>query len=138
MDRRCGACDSSGMRRGAKSKFIRLALAYALAMQALLGAWVGHAAAANSQSLDPSLSLCRTLAAGETQQSGDDGAAGPHCAVMCLSGACGAGDPPAAASVAAEFSPPRIAYASIPNVRDPFPSAALGHGLNARGPPPIG
>ena len=128
------------MRRGSNSKFIRLALAYVLAMQALLGAWAGHAAAANSLSLDPSLSLCRTAATADARQSDDNGApaAPPHCAAMCVSGSCGAGNPPAAVSVATEFSPPRMAYASIPDVRDTFPSAAPGHGLNARGPPSIG
>jgi hypothetical protein len=126
------------MRRGAKSRLMRLALAYLLAMQALLGAWAGHAAAANSRSLDSSLSLCRTLAAGEMPQSVDDGAPRPHCAAMCLTGACAAGDPPAAVRVAFEFSPPRIAYVSTSDVRDTFPSAAPGRGLNARGPPSIG
>lgn len=126
------------MRRGANSKFIRLALAYVLAMQALLGVWAGHAAAANSQLLDPSISLCRTAAAVDAQRSDDSRAPASHCAAMCLSGSCGAGNPPVAVSVATEFAPPHLAYASIPHVRDTFPFGAPGHGLNARGPPSIG
>ena len=127
------------MRRGTllRTKLARIALAYALALQALLGAWAGHAGAAHSQALDPASVLCRTLAAGEAQQSRDETVPAPHCAVMCLSGACAAADPPIAASVAAEFSPPRFASISIPNTRNDLAPLAPGGGLNARGPPSI-
>jgi hypothetical protein len=117
-----------------KSKLARLAFAYTLAFQALLGAWAGIAVTANAQALDPSLSLCRTVTSGDAQQSDD--AAPTHCAVMCLIGACAAGDPPTVLSAAAEYSPPRVAVLSSHD-RTAVPSTALLLTLSARGPPPI-
>jgi hypothetical protein len=123
------------MRRGVsfKSRLARLALAYAIALQAVLGAWVAVASAHNVD-LDASLSLCRTLASGDAQQS--DEALPTHCAAMCLSGACAGGNPPSPASVATEYAPPRIATFSSDDresVRSIAPLSALG----ARGPPAI-
>jgi hypothetical protein len=128
------------MRRGTslKARLARIALAYALALQALLGVFAGLAVAAESRSLDPSLSLCRILAGGETQQSDDHPLPGPHCAMMCLSGGCAAGDPPVAASAATEFPPTRAAFVSVPAVDECCSHPVLRFGLNARGPPSIG
>jgi hypothetical protein len=128
------------MHRGRSFTFTlaRIALAYVLALQALLGAFAGLAVAGDSQSVDTSLSLCRTLADGSSQPTEDHTGLGSHCALMCLSGACAAGDPPAAASVAAEFSPHRATFTSNPAVDDRPPSAAPGFGKSARGPPSVG
>lgn len=126
------------MRRGTSVgfKLARVALAYVLALQALLGAFAGSAAAADTRSFDPSLSLCRTIAGGEPQQSGDHPAS--HCAVMCVSGACAAGDPPAAAGAAIEFPQLRATSISVLAADDHRGSSALRPGLSARGPPSIG
>ena len=123
------------MRRGTtfKSRLARLAFAYLLAFQALLGAWAGTATAAGHL-VDPSLALCRTVASGDAQQSDD--APPTHCAAMCLSGACAAGDPPTVSSVAAEYAPARIAILSSHD-RTTVPSTALLLTLGARGPPQI-
>jgi hypothetical protein len=128
------------MRRGTPFalKLARIALAYALALQTLLGAFAGLAVAANSGSIDPALTLCRTVADGEAQQPGDGNAPVTHCALMCLSGACAAGDPPAAASATMEFPPLRAAFASVPATDNHCSSPGLRSGLNARGPPSIG
>lgn len=128
------------MRRGTplRAKLSRISLAYVLALQALLGVWAGHAgAAASPTSLDPALALCRTLANGTAPQSGDETAPAAHCAVMCLSGVCGAGDPPATLAIAVDFPPPRIATVSMSSTRHPLAVLAPGRGLNARGPPQI-
>ena len=114
-----------------RAKLARLAIAYALALQALLGVWAGVASA---HAIDPSQSLCRTLAAGDAQQS--DEAAPTHCLVMCLSGGCAAGDAPVLVSVATEYAAPRAAVSTRDDrqtVRSPEPLSAL----SARGPPPI-
>jgi hypothetical protein len=128
------------MRRGIslKARLARIALAYAVALQALLGVFAGLAVAGESRSFDPSLSLCRTSAGGESQQSGDHENPGPHCAAMCLSGACAGGDPPAAASVAIEFLALRTVSVSVGAVDDCCLPRVLRFGLNARGPPSIG
>lgn len=121
------------MRRGTRIRAARLLLAYALALQALLGAWAG-AATAGAASFDPSLTLCRTE--NPLSQSGDQ-AAPAHCVVMCLSGTCGGGDPPANVEAVAEYAPARLASFENPDFRTVFPPAAHGAGPRARGPPPI-
>jgi hypothetical protein len=121
-----------------KAKLVRIALAYALALQALLGVFAGLAVAGESRSFDPSLSLCRTSASEEPQQSDDHAIPSLHCAVMCLSGACTGGDPPAAAGTALEFPLVRAARFSVAAVDDCCLSRVLRFGLNARGPPSIG
>jgi len=120
------------------SRLGRVALAYLLALQALLGAWVGHAGASTLDAIDPSLTLCRTATAGETQKSDGEKGSPAHCVVMCLSGACGAGDPPATVAVAAELLPWRAGAISIRAVADSVAAAAQHIALNARGPPSIG
>src|ERR671915_415055 len=94
------------MRRAAslKTRILRLALAYALALQALLGISAATAVVAGHR-FDAALSLCRALAADETQRDDTDANPGPHCVQMCLSAACGVADPPAALSVAVVFAP---------------------------------
>jgi hypothetical protein len=126
------------MRRGItlKSRLTRIALAYALALQALLGAWAGLAHA--GASFDPSLSLCRTIGTGEAERSGDPATPGSHCAAMCLSGACAAGDPPVVVSVVAEFSAPRLPFIGDTYLVDVVSGAVQSRGLTARGPPSIG
>lgn len=127
------------MRRDSlKFTLARIALAYAIALQALLAAFVGPLAAAGSGSFDPSLVLCRTISTGDVQPAEDRSRSGGHCTAMCLTGVCAASDPPATASVQVEF-PPRLAAAvSIAAAGDrPLP-ATLAPGLRARGPPSIG
>jgi hypothetical protein len=125
------------MRRDSlKLKLTRIALAYAIALQALLGVFAGPGAAAGS--FDPALSLCRTAAGGEAQPSDDHSGPATHCAAMCLSGACAAGEPPLAASASVEFPQPPAVFVSILAVDDRFALASPGSGLNARGPPSIG
>jgi hypothetical protein len=125
------------MRRGTlKSRLARIALAYVLALQAVLGAWAGHTAAA-STSIDPSLTLCRIIANADTQPSGDDAARGRHCVAMCLSGACSAGDPPATLSTEAEFAGHRPTAISVLFGRDHSRPTELHVPPNARGPPSI-
>jgi heme A synthase len=125
------------MRRGTplKTRLARAALAYLLALQAVLGAWAVHAAA--SSSIDPALTLCRTTPGGGAQQSGDDAVPAAHCVAMCLSGACGVGDPPAAVGAEADFASFRTAAISIRFGRDRLPAGELHVTLNARGPPSI-
>jgi hypothetical protein len=123
------------MRRGVslKSRLARLAVAYAIALQGLLGAWSG-VASAHSVERDASLSLCRTLAAGDAAPS--DGAAPNHCVVMCLSGACGGSNPPMPMSVATEYAAPQIAVLSGDD-HQTTRSIAPFSALSARGPPTI-
>jgi hypothetical protein len=129
------------MRRGTplksrlESRLARAALAYLLALQAVLGAWAGQATA--STSIDPALTLCRTTPSGDAQQTGGDAAPGAHCAAMCLSGACGAGDPPASVSTEAEFANVRAAAIAIRFGRDRLAAAEFHVTLHARGPPSI-
>jgi hypothetical protein len=125
------------MRRGTpfKSRLARAALAYLLALQAVLGAWAGHAAA--STSIDPALTLCRTTPSGDAQQSDRDAAPAAHCVAMCLTGACAAGDPPASVSTEAEFASVRTAAISIRFGRDHLHPGEFHVALNARGPPSI-
>lgn len=123
--------------RSLSSRLARIAVAYVLALQALLGVWAGHAAAAEPNAFDPSLTLCRTTAAGETSNSDRDGALPQHCAVMCLSGACASADPPVVASVMVEFQPLRSRAAAIPVVHDATAGTLLHLGVSARGPPSI-
>ena len=127
------------MRRGTSltSRLARIALAYALALQALLGAFAGVAVAAGSGGFDPALSLCRTIANDERQPSTDHDGPVTHCAAMCLTGVCAAGDPPLAASAAIEFPPFLVAFMVRFATDDQDASPALFHGLNARGPPSI-
>jgi hypothetical protein len=124
------------MRRGTplRSRLATIALAYLLALQAVLGAWAAHTAAAASAA-DPTLTLCRTTASGDAQQSDDDAAGGAHCVAMCLSGACGAGDPPAAASTELEFPIQPTWAVSISVGRDRLHAAEFHLPRNARGPP---
>jgi hypothetical protein len=124
-------------RRSLTSNLGRVALAYLLALQTLLGAWVGHATAATSNAFDPSLTLCRTAGAGETQKSDRDGIVPAHCAVMCLSAACGGSAPPALVSAEVEFLPQRVHAVSLPAAADAVGGKLLHRGLNARGPPSI-
>ena len=123
------------MRRGVslKSRLARLAVAYAIALQGLLGAW-GGVAYAHSVERDASLSLCRTLAAGDTQPS--DGTAPNHCVVMCLSGACGGSNPPMPLSAATEYAALQIAVMSGDDCEITRPIAPFS-ALSARGPPTI-
>jgi hypothetical protein len=109
-----------------------------MALQALLGAFAGHAATATPNGFDPSLVLCRT-AAGEPQNQGSDrdGAVPPHCVVMCLSGVCAAGDPPATISAEAEFQPLRGRARSLPAFADGDVTPLPNPTVNARGPPSI-
>jgi hypothetical protein len=127
------------MRRGTSltSKLARIALAYALALQALLGAFAGVAAAAGSDGFDPALSLCRTIVNDERQPSTDHDGPVAHCAVMCLTGVCAAGDPPVSASSAIEFPPFLVASLVRFAMDNQDASPALFHGPNARGPPSI-
>jgi hypothetical protein len=128
------------MRRGTplKSRLATIALAYLLALQAVLGVWVAHTAAAASVA-DPSLtpSLCRTTTNADAQPSDDDAARDPHCVTMCLSGACGAGDPPAVASTELQLPFLRTQAASIQPGRDRLNTAEHHVPLHARGPPSI-
>lgn len=124
-------------RRSLPSRLARVALAYLLALQALLGVWAGHAAAAEPDAFDPSLTLCRTTATGETQKSDRDAALPQHCAVMCLGGACTSADPPAVASAEVEFLPLRTGAVAIPAVHDVAAGTLLHLGVSARGPPSI-
>lgn len=116
-----------------KSRLARLAIAYAIALQGLLGAW-GGIGTAHSVQRDASLSLCRTLAADDAQPS--DGTAPIHCVVMCLSGACGAADPPVLASVTTEYAPRQITV-FLSDDRETVQSIAPFSALSARGPPAI-
>jgi len=114
-----------------------VAVAYLLALQALLGAWVGHAGSAPG-AFDRSLTLCRTAVSGETQKSDGETGTPAHCAVMCLSGTCGAGDPPTTVAVVVEPLAPRADASAIQAVSDRVNAAAQHVALNARGPPTIG
>jgi hypothetical protein len=127
------------MCRGTPLRFrlARAALAYLLALQAVLGVWAAHPAAATSLSIDLSVTLCRTTASGDAQQSGDDAAPRAHCVAMCLSGACGAGDPPGAVATHVEFTAVRATAISILFGRDRLHATKRHVALNARGPPPI-
>jgi hypothetical protein len=117
-----------------KLKLTRIVIAYAIALQALLGVFAGPAVG----SFDPALSLCRTVADGEAQPSDDHSGPATHCAAMCLSGACTGGAPPLAASISVEFPQRRAVSVSVLTVDDRFALASPGSGLNARGPPSIG
>jgi hypothetical protein len=119
-----------------RSRLATIALAYLLVLQAVLGAWAAHAAAAASTA-EPALTLCRTTASDDAQQSDDDAARGPHCVTMCLSGTCGAGDPPTAASTVLELPVLRTAAVSIRIGRDRFHVPEFHLPLNARAPPSI-
>ena len=139
MDPSGSLCDSSRMScRSRPLSLARIALAYLVALQALLGAWAGHAAAAATDAFDPSLVLCRT-ASGEPQNQDTDrnGAVPLHCVVMCLSGVCAGGDPPAMVGAAVEFQPLHgrtIFFAPVTDADvTPLPHA----GVNARGPPQV-
>ena len=124
--------------RSRTSSLGRIALAYLLALQALLSAFAGHAAAATPNGFDPSLVLCRT-AAGESQNQGSDrdGTVPPHCVVMCLSGVCAAGDPPATIGAEVKFQPLRGRATSLPAFADADVAALLQPAVHARGPPSI-
>lgn len=119
-----------------KTRIGRLALAYALALQALLGAWASTAVAAGHR-FNPAPSLCRTLAAGETPTGDAGGAERIHCVLMCLSGACGGVGPPAASGVAFVFAPLRSVDLLPAIVLDGRRLLAQGGWLTARGPPSI-
>ena len=124
--------------RSRTSSLGRIALAYLLALQALLGAFAGHAVAAIPNGFDPSLVLCRTAAAEPQNQGSDhDGVAPPHCVVMCLSGVCAAGDPPATISAEVKFQPLRGRATSLPAFADADVTALLQPAAHARGPPSI-
>src|SRR5215213_2920239 len=120
-------------RRSLTSTLARVALAYVLALQTLLGVWAGHAAASTPNAGDPSLTLCGTAAGGETQNSDRDAILPSHCAVMCLSGACADGNPLALTGTAVEFLPPQTRAIALPAA-----AAAVGGvlhvGVSARGP----
>jgi hypothetical protein len=118
-----------------KFKLARIVIAYAIALQAVLGVFAGPAAAAGA--FDPALSLCRTVT-GEAQSSDDHSAPTTHCAAMCLSGACAGGAPPLAASVSVEVPQAPAAFITVLAVDDRFALASPGSGLSARGPPSIG
>jgi hypothetical protein len=126
------------MRRGPSltSRLARLALAYAIALQTLLGAFAG-VAAASSDRFDPALSLCRTIINDEQAPADDHDGPLTHCAVMCLAGVCAAGDPPASASAAITFPPVLVTSLVWVAIDHPDVSPALLFGLNARGPPSI-
>lgn len=136
VDRLPPACDRSGMRRTQRltSRLARFALAYALAVQTLLGAWIVQANAIGA--IDSSQILCRT-AASDPQPSRDDTAPAAHCVMMCVSGACGAGEPPTVAGADIEFAPLRLATTSTYVVGERLPAASTHIGLSARGPPSI-
>lgn len=123
-------------RRSLTSSLARAALAYLVALQALLGAWAGHAMAAGPNAFDPLLTLCRTAAAGETQQSDRDAVVPAHCAVMCLSGACADGSAPAVIGTAMAFLPLQGGSIAL-TTADVIGGAALLSGAYARGPPSI-
>lgn len=129
------------MRRGFTSKpanrLARVALAYLLALQAVLGAWAGAGLASPSAPFDPALTLCRTQANDAQHPGSDAPALPPHCVLMCLSGACGAGDPPAAVVTKAELLPPAQAPTSLKAVRELFRAATPLVRLSARGPPKV-
>jgi hypothetical protein len=124
-------------RRSLSSRLARVALAYLLALQALLGVWAGHAAAAQREGFDPSLTLCRTTAAGESQKSDRDAALPQHCAAMCLSGACASADPPVVVGADVEFQPLRTSVVAISVGHDAASGTLLHLGVSARGPPSI-
>jgi hypothetical protein len=126
------------MRRGTglRSRIARIALAYLLALQAVLGAWAVHSAAAASAA-DPSLTLCRISPGGDAQQSDNGAARGAHCVAMCLSGACGGGDRPAAASTELELPILHTTAVTLQHGRDPLHAAEFHIPLHARGPPSI-
>jgi hypothetical protein len=113
-------------------------LAYVLALQMLLGVWAGAAQASGSLSFDSALSLCRTMTPGDTQPADGQHSVPAHCAVMCLSGACGSTEPPAAMMQTADFPPARIMLAPAFVLLRPSLSSIAGSGLHARGPPSIG
>lgn len=117
--------------------FLRVLLAYVLALQALLGAWAG-VAQAGSLSFDPALSLCRTASIADSQPVDGSDSRPAHCAVMCLSGGCGSAEPPAAAVAVFEYpltlAETQQAYRLAPVVR----VSVSSHGLSARGPPSLG
>jgi hypothetical protein len=123
------------MRRGVslKSKLARLAVAYAIGLQGLLGAWGGFASA-HSVERDASLSLCRTLAAGDIQPS--DETAPVHCVVMCLGGACNTTAPPTPAIVTTEYAPRQIAVVLAKDQETVRPIAPI-FAHSARGPPTV-
>ena len=56
---------------------------------------------------------------------------------MCLSAACGGGDPPALISAEVEFLPQRAHAVSLLAAADAAVSKLQHRGLNARGPPSI-
>lgn len=119
-------------------KYLRLVLAYVLALQTLLGVWAGAAQASGSPSFGSALSLCRTMALGEAEPAdGQPGLPG-HCAVMCLSGACGSAEPPATVILAADFPPSPLKLAPTFALSWPHLSSIADSGLYARGPPSIG
>jgi hypothetical protein len=124
-------------RRSPTFRLAHVALAYVVALQALLGVWASHAAAAESNGFDPSLTLCRTAATGEAQKSDRDAALPQHCAVMCLSGACASADPPVVGSAEVEFLPLRTRAVAIPAIRDAAGGTLPHLGVSARGPPSI-
>lgn len=139
MDCATGPCDSWPMPRRSRltSRLGSVALAYLLALQALLGAWVGHSGS-GTFAFDPSLTICRTAVAGDMQKSGGEQGTPAHCLVMCLSGTCGAGDPPATVAAVVEPPVPRTGAVSLPAAGDRVASAAQHVPLNARGPPSVG
>jgi hypothetical protein len=124
-------------RRSLTSTLARVALAYVLALQTLLGVWAGHAAASTPNAANPSLTLCRTVAGGETQNSDRDAILPSHCAVMCLSGACADGSPPALIGAAAAFLPLHTRAISLPAAAAAVGGTLLHVGVSARGPPSI-
>jgi hypothetical protein len=118
--------------RSLKSRLARLAVAYAIALQGLLGAW-GGVGPAHSVERDAMRSLCRTLAADDAPS---DQTTPVHCVVMCLSGACSTGAPPAPATVTTEYAP-RYVAAFFADEREAISSIAPRSVLGARGPPTI-
>lgn len=124
------------MRRDSfKLTLTRIALAYVIALQALLGSWAGSAVAAYSLSFDPSLVLCRATG-GDAQSPVHGDGMNQHCAMMCLSGGCAAGGPPAAVSASVTFPLPLVV--AVPSAGDQLLPVRLTGGLHARGPPSIG
>ena len=113
----------------------RLALAYAVAFQALFGAFAGPALV---NAVDSALILCRSGGEGSGFPSGgDQPMPAGHCAVMCHI-AAGAGAQLGPEQTAPDLAPGDVNGETMRPAIAVMPFGACDHAPNARGPPRLG
>ena len=113
----------------------RLALAYAVAMQALVGSFAGPAFAG---AVDSSLILCRSGGEGSSvPPAGDGHMPADHCAVMCRIGS-GPGAQLAPQQAIPNLAPANRSGETLAPAIVAMPDGSRHRAPNARGPPRLG